>query len=121
MTARILCVVPERALDDAQLGAAGFRVLAALGAYWDANGCCCPALSDLARRLRLSRQAVGHHIRELRALGYIEVRPRMLVDGTRLSNRYRLLSGGGEAPISRDLLGFADPAALAAVEPLGSA
>jgi len=68
-----LAVVPSRAVDDARVSAPALRVLLALGSYTDSDGWCFPKQSTISDRLRLSRQTVCGHVRDLVALGYVEV------------------------------------------------
>ncbi len=63
--------IPDSAVFDQRLGAAALRVLAALGTYANKEGWCWPSQGTLAKRLGISRQAVGRAIKQLAALGYI--------------------------------------------------
>src|SRR5262249_41807982 len=89
-----LVVVPARALDDARLRPAAFRVLCALSTYGDRDGRCWPSLRSVGKRLGIRRRAVQRQIRELGELGYLEIVPRSRENGSTTSNGYRLLFDG---------------------------
>lgn len=65
--------IPVRAIDDPQLNSAAFRVLLSLCTYTDRDGYCYPSQGTIAKKLRVSRQAVNKQIRVLFRLGYIHV------------------------------------------------
>jgi len=83
-------IIPIRAVEDPQLQRAALRVLLSLGAYTDRDGYCYPSQSTLARRLRVSRQAVNRQIKVLVRLGYLQVTRRKSVGGGETSCLYRI-------------------------------
>jgi hypothetical protein len=84
-------VIPARALFDRSLGDAGLRVLAILGCHSDRDGWCYPSLAKLASDTGVSRQAVSKQVGVLQELGYLLVVPRCRENGSRTSNKYRMI------------------------------
>lgn len=62
------CAVYDPALTDKML-----RILALLVTHADKDGTCFPSISKIAERLNVTRQAVQHHVRNLRKAKYIAV------------------------------------------------
>lgn len=94
-------IIPARALDDAELGAAALKVLLVLGTHADREGWCFPSQDTVADRLGVSRQAVGKQIAALARLGYLEIHKTLRPDGRQGVNRYRVLYDP-ELPAERD-------------------
>ncbi|MBT3929043.1 MAG: MarR family transcriptional regulator [Rhodospirillaceae bacterium] len=84
-------VVPARAVEDRRLSPAALRVLCTLGTYGDRDGFCWPAMTAIAERIGISRQAVSQHVAVLQELGYLEIRPQKRNDGGDTVHHYRLL------------------------------
>lgn len=57
----------------------------------DENGVCWPGVRTIALELNLSRATVQRALRSLRNGGWIQVEPRYRENGSRSSNRYRIL------------------------------
>jgi hypothetical protein len=83
-------IIPVRAIEDPHIHGAALRVLVSLGAYTDRDGYCYPSQSTLARRLRVSRQAVNQQIKILVKLGYLQVTHRKNASGGETSCLYRI-------------------------------
>jgi len=84
-------IFPSAAVTDKRLGAAAFRVLAALGRHGDKNGWCFPSLKTLADDLGVSRQAISKCLQQLAALGYVQIQAQTREDKSRTVNRYRVV------------------------------
>jgi DNA-binding MarR family transcriptional regulator len=84
-------VVPARAIDDARLQAAAFKVLCALSTYSDRDGRCWPSMGAVARRLGVTRQAVNRQVHVLVETGYLSITPRQRGDGSTSTHSYRLI------------------------------
>lgn len=76
---------------DERISHSQLRTLAALGMYGDKEGWCFPKLRTLGELLHKSRQAVSRDIQSLMALGYVEIYSQNREDGSRSSNKYRLI------------------------------
>lgn len=88
--------VSSAALDDDRLSGADILVLAALGYHTDKGGWCFPSQATIARRARLSRQAVNDCMKRLVKLGYVE---RYIPESGNLREiRYRTVLDGTSAP-----------------------
>ncbi len=130
--------VPERAVDDQQLGNAAFRVLAALCAYADKDGHCFPGLGTIGGRLGISRQAVQQQVHRLESLGYVNAENQTRPNGSGTANRYDILfeppgendergqphvAGGGKVTLTggqADLAGGARPELAPSNTPLNT-
>lgn len=66
-------VMPGRAVDDARLGDAAFRLLAALGTYGNQAGYCWPTQGTLAARAGIRRQSVNRQLQTLEETGYVQI------------------------------------------------
>ena len=86
-----LTIFPSAAVTDTRLGAAAFRVLAALGSYGDKHGWCFPALKTLAADLGVSKQAISKSIKQLVTFGYVVIKEQYRADGSRSVNYYRVV------------------------------
>lgn len=62
-----------RALNDRDLSAGGFRVLALLGMYADGAGWCWPDLGALGERMHATRSRISKRISELERCGYLRI------------------------------------------------
>jgi len=93
-------IIPARAVDDPELGLAALRVLNLLGTYGDKAGWCFPAMTTMAERLGVTRQAVQQQVNQLVKLGYLEKRERFNVNNGKpkgqTSNLYRILFDVGD-------------------------
>lgn len=85
-----LTIFQAAAVDDPELGHAAFRVLACLGTYSDKDGWCYPTQTTIAKRLRITRQAVGKSLHQLAELGYILIKQQYNDDGGMRACLYRL-------------------------------
>jgi len=83
-------IIPVRAIEDPHIHGAALRVLVSLGSYADRDGFCYPSQSTLARRLRVSRQAINQQIRVLEQLGYLQITRRKNYSGDETSCLYRI-------------------------------
>jgi hypothetical protein len=90
-TSARFAITPARAVEDHRLGDAAYRLLACLGTYSDRDGWCWPAMSTVAKRLGVTRQAVQQRIKQLHHCGYLEIQRESRPDGGDARNRYRLL------------------------------
>lgn len=94
-----ISVIPSRFLWDKRTSCkkAALRVLVALGAFIPREtinngvGYCTPSISELARTVGVSNQAIQRQIRILSELGYIEVIHRQASNKGALSNLYRVV------------------------------
>ena len=83
--------LPAAAVSDRRMSAATLRCLAALAVYADKDGRCFPSLKKLGTRLGVSRQAVQHHFRKLKALGYVITESQKRANGSQKVNAYQLV------------------------------
>lgn len=84
-------VIPAAAVADSRLSLRELSVLAALGIYTDRDGWCYPSSESLGAMLGVSGQMVRRSMAELERHGYLQTTPRYGDDGSRLSNRVRVL------------------------------
>lgn len=98
-----LTIFQAAAVDDAALGHAAFRVLACLGTYSDKDGWCYPTQTTIAKRLRITRQAVGKSLHQLAELGYILIKQQRNDDGGNKACLYRLNLDRGYVPLQPDV------------------
>lgn len=83
--------IPVRAALDDELGAAALRVLILITAHVGKDGTCYPSQNKIAKKLNISRQAVGQSVKKLATRGYIESEKLLRENGSFSTNRYRVL------------------------------
>lgn len=89
--------IPAWWLDQPDLDADGFAVLAALATFADEQGICWPSQSTLAAKLKRSRPTINRILQRLDDIGLVRIEHRCGRDGSRLSCLYRLrLEQGGD-------------------------
>ena len=93
MSQRFSIVLAEAVVDD-RVSPSALRVLEALGMYVDANGQCVESLSNIARNLNFTEQALAKQIKALRDAGYVEITEMRRNDGGRAANLYTIRWGG---------------------------
>lgn len=82
--------VPGLAVFDERVRAAELRIISAIASYADKYGCAYPSVGTMAKRLRVSRQAIQRQIKLAVKHGYVQIEVRKTETGGSRSNLYRI-------------------------------